>query len=340
MNENIENFRKDGIIDLDKYLNKNPSEKTYPYYIDGYEDNNFWLKVKEGGEEKYIYVKPVKNEYLDNNYNVYSELLYEELMKQVGIKTVSSNIAKYDNKLALISDNIISDYSYNQFIINGDELLECKKYLTSDEEYNIEDLFEAIHEYCRSEGIDKSEEKECVKDIEKACIADIFTLSTDRKVNDFDFIVGNNENDEQSIELAPLSHNTYSLGSNFNTDEIYDMLDDDDMLADRMNLCYFDAGVPDYKREYEYPYWEDTLYYLIDKDEENLNFTRECANNMNIDDAINCVEKKIDAKLPFEYKEFVRVIWDNRLQNICECLGIDYLKLMDNKYYEKEMEEV
>ena len=113
MNENIENFRKDGIIDLDKYLNKNPSEKTYPYYIDGYEDNNFWLKVKEGGEEKYIYVKPVKNEYLDNNYNVYSELLYEELMKQVGIKTVSSNIAKYDNKLALISDNIISDYSYN-----------------------------------------------------------------------------------------------------------------------------------------------------------------------------------------------------------------------------------
>ena len=117
-------------------------------------------------------------------------------------------------------------------------------------------------------------------------------------------------------------------------------LDDDDMLADRMNLCYFDAGVPDYKREYEYPYWEDTLYYLIDKDEENLNFARECANNMNIDEAIKCVEKKIDAKIPFEYKEFVRVIWDNRLQNICECLGIDYLKLMDNKYYEKEMEEV
>ena len=340
MNENIENFRKDGIIDLDKYLNKNPSEKTYPYYIDGYEDNNFWLKVKEGGKEKYIYVKPVKNEYLDNNYNVYSELLYEELMKQVGIKTVSSNIAKYDNKLALISDNIISDYSYNQFIINGNELLECKKYLTSEEEYNIEDLFEAVHEYCRSEVIDKREEKECIKDIEKVCIADIFTLSTDRKVSDFDFIVGNNENDEQSIELAPLSHNTYSLGSNFNTDEIYDMLDDDDMLADRMNLCYFDAGVPDYKREYEYPYWEDTLYYLIDKDEENLNFARECANNMNIDEAIKCVEKKIDAKIPFEYKEFVRVIWDNRLQNICECLGIDYLKLMDNKYYEKEMEEV
>ena len=340
MNQDIENYRKDGFIDLNSYISDNLSVLTYPYYIDGYEDKNFWLKVKKEGEEKYVYVKPKENVYLNGEYNLYSELLYEELLKQAGVNTVHLDVGKYDGKYATLSENILKDYSYNQFIINGNELLECKRYNTSDEEYSIEDIIGAVHDYCASEYIDKDVENKCVKDIEKACIADIFALSTDRRANDFDFVVGNDENDEAVIELVPLSHNTYCLGSNFDTEEIYDMLEDDDMLADRVNLCYFDAGVPEDRREYEYPYWEDTLYYLVDKDEENLDFARSCANNMNIDEAIKNVEKRIDSKIPYEYKEFVRVIWDNRLQNICECLGLDYLKIMDNKYYQKELEEV
>ena len=128
--------------------------------------------------------------------------------------------------------------------------------------------------------------------------------------------------------------------SNFSKYEVYDMLENEDMLADRANICYFDAGVPDYKRDYDYPYWEDTLYYLIDESEENLAFAKKCAEKMNIDEAIKKVEKKIQNKIPSEYKDFARIIWDNRLQNICECLGLDYYKIMDNKYYENEMEEI
>ena len=59
-----------------------------------------------------------------------------------------------------------------------------------------------------------------------------------------------------------------------NEDEIYDMLENEDMLADRINLCYSDTGVPEYKREEEYPYWEDTLYYLLDENEENIFFAK------------------------------------------------------------------
>lgn len=340
MKENIEDYKKDGIIDLDEYFLNNPSNFTYPYYIDGYNERNFWTRVGKEDKEKFIYVKPRDNEFLDNNYNVYSELLYEELMKQVGIDTVSFDIANYDDNLATISDNILEDYSGNEFIINGSELIESRRYPAIDSEYNIEDLFDSIHEYCLSEGIDEEMERKCINDIQKTCIADIFVLSTDRRAYDLDFIVGNEENEKEKIELAPLCHNTYCLGSNFSTDEIYDMLENEDMLADRLNLCYFDVGVPEYKRNYDYTYWEDTLSYLIDENEENIEFVKKCTESMNIDKAIQNVEKKIQNKIPAEYKDFIRVAWDNRLQNICEFIGLDYYKIMDNKYYEQEMEEI
>lgn len=341
MKENIEDYRRDGIINLDEYFLNNPSQFTYPYFIEGYNGRNFWTKVGREDTEKFIYVKPKeKNNYLENDYNVYSRLLYEELMKQVGIDTVSSDLAQYDGNLATISNNILEKCSYDEFIITASELIESKRYPIDDEEYNIEDLFDSIHEYCLAEDIDEEVEKKCISDIQKVCIADIFSISTDRKVTDLDFIVGKNENGEDVLRLAPLSHNTYCLGSNFSEDEIYDMLENDDMLADRVGLCYSDAGVPEFKREYDYPYWEDSLYYFIDEDNENLAFARKCANSMNIDLAIKNVENKIKDKIPAEYKEFARVAWDNRLQNLCECIGLDYYKVMDNKYYKEEMEEI
>lgn len=340
MKENIEDYKKDGIINLDEYFLNNPSNFTYPYYITGYDEKNFWTRVGRDDKEKFIYVKPRESKYLDNDYNIYSELLYEELMKQVGIKCVDFDIANYDGNLATISDNMLENYSYDQFIVSASELLESRKYSSIGNDYDIEDLFDTIHEYCIAENLDEKVGEKCIEDIQKVCIADVFTLSTNRKATDLDFIVGLNDNGEESIELAPLCHNTYCLGSNFSKDEVYDMLENEDMLADRANICYFDAGVPDYKRDYDYPYWEDTLYYLIDESEENLAFAKKCAEKMNIDEAIKKVEKKIQNKIPSEYKDFARIIWDNRLQNICECLGLDYYKIMDNKYYENEMEEI
>ena len=339
MKENIEDYRKSGYINLDEYLLNNPEGFTYPYYIDGYDEENFWTRVGKEEKEKFIYVKPREYEYLNNEYNVYSELLYEELMKQVGIKNVNFDLAQYDGNVATISENMLEDYSKDQFIINASELLESK-YYNIEEKYNIEDLFDAIHEYCMADYLDEEIEEKCINDIQKVCIADIFALSTDREACDFDFIAGINDKGEEDLELAPLCHNTYALGSNFSKDEIIDMLDEPDILADKLRECSYSAGVPEYKRETEYPYWEDTLYYLIEENEDNYSFAKECAENMNIDNAILNVEKKTNSKIPDEYKTFVRIAFDNRLRSICECLNLDYYKIMDDKYYECEMEEI
>lgn len=337
MKDNIEDFRKNGFINLDEYLLNNPENFTYPYYIDGYDERNFWTKVAMNDKEKFIYVKPREKEYLNNEYNVYSELLYEELVKQVGIKNVSFNLAQYDGSMATISENMLDNYSANQFLVNGSELLGSKYYMRNDE-FSIEDLYDSIYEYCKAENLDDEVYEKCIEDIQKVCIADIFLLSTDRKPTDFDFVAGINKKGEEDLTLAPLCHNTYSLGSNFSKDEVIEMLDDVDMMVDRLNLCYFDAGIPEYKRDYDYPYWEDSLYYFVDEDEKYLDFAEECAQKFNIDDAILKVEKKINSKIPAEYKEFIRTAFDTRFRSICQCLNLDYYKIMDDKYY--EMEEI
>ena len=339
MKENIEDYRKNGYINLDEYVLNNPEGFTYPYYIDGYDEKNFWTKVASKDKETFIYVKPREKKYLNNEYNVYSELLYEELMKQVGIKNVSFDLGQYDGSKATLSENMLNNYSDNQFIINASEILISKMHNVGDE-YSIEDLFDSIHEYCRAEYLDEEVEEKCISDIQKVCIADIFLLSTDRDTKDFDFIAGIDSKGEENLELAPLCHNTYSLGSNFSKDEIIEMLEEYDTMIERLNLCYFDAGIPEYKRDYDYPYWEDSLYYFVDEDESNLEFAEECAEKFNIDDAIKKVEMRIDSKLPDEYKEFIRTAFDTRLRCICQELNLDYYKIMDNKYYEHEMEEI
>ncbi len=340
MKENIEDYRKDGFINLDEYFRNNPSSFTYPYYIDGYDECNFWTRVRREDDEEFIYVKPRKNDYTNNKFNVYSELVYKELLKQVGIKTADLDLALYDGDYATISPNVLKMYPENEFIINGSELLESRKYANMSKEYDIEDLYDAIDEYCRCEYLDKDTMNKCIKDIQKVAIADIFTLSTDRNSNDYDFIVGTNDKGEEVLELAPLCHNTYALGSIYSDDEIYEMLDNQEMLNDRIDSCYFDAGVPEYKRDYNYSYWEDTLYYLIDEDIDNLAFARSCATEMDINKAIRNVENSIGSTIPSQYKLFMNQIWNNRLKSICECIGIDYYRLIDSKEQEYEREEI
>lgn len=338
MKDNIEDYRREGFIDLDEYLSNNPEECIYPYLLDGYGHKNFWTKIRKEDKEKQVYVKPRDYDYLGNEYNVYAEMLYAELLNQVQLKTANMDIAHFDGYPTVISENVLGNFSEDKFIVSGEDILQSRCY-NADENTNIEDLFDAVHEYCTFDYLSRDTEEQCIKDIQKVCIADIFTLSTSRLPSDFDFIAGVNEDGSEILELAPSCHNTYALGASFTKEDIIEMLEDEEKLEERIELCYSDTGVPEYKRQYEYPYWEDSLYYFIDEDEENLDFAEYCAKNMNIDKAIKNVEEKIDSKIPEEYKEFIRVAFDSRLRQICTSLDLDYYKIMDNKYYEYEMEE-
>ena len=196
MKENIEDYRKAGFINLDEYFLNNPGSFTYPYYIDGYDEKNFWTQVGKEDKEKFIYVKPREGKEAEDIYNVYAELLYQEMMKQVGIKTANFDASYYDGNVATLSENVLDDYDKNEFIINSSELL-CSNRYSSDS--SIEDLFNTIHDYCEYEHIDKKQEEKCYKDIQKVCIADIFLLSTDRDINDLDFIAGKDNKENEKV---------------------------------------------------------------------------------------------------------------------------------------------
>lgn len=335
MKENIENYRKDGFIDLDEYLTNNGEGFIYPYFLDGYSSKNFWTRIRKDDGEKYVYVRPKET----NSYGVYSELLYEELMKQVGLECANYDIAKFDLNDATISENVLDGFNVNEFILTSSDLLSSNRYSEFNEN-NIEDLFDTIHEYSQSEGVSNEDELQCYSDIEKLCIADVFTLATDRTANDIDFIAGVDDDGNEILKLAPSCHNNHALGSNFTDEEIEDMLYDRELIESGINESANYTIVPEYERKYGYPVWEDTLDYFTSDDDENYEFAKKCAYNMNIDDAITNVENKIKSEIPSDYKEFVRIAFNERLRDICDTLNLDYNKVMDNKYYEYEMEEI
>lgn len=337
MKENILDYKRYGYIDLDEYLENNPDCRMFPEYIDGFSSMNFWTKVRKEDEEKYMYVKPRYYDEPEGEYDVYAEMIYAEMLKQVGLETADYDLAMYDGVYATVSDNIVENYDENQFLITGDDLLASKVYFM-DEAPNIEDLYDAIYRYCDAEQIDEKQAYDCVLDMQKQAIADIFTLSTNRDATDFDFIAGLNEEGKEGITLAPSCHNTHALGSNFTYDDIEEMMLSPELLSERSDLCYIDAGIPDFKRNYEYPVWQDSLYYLIDEDESNFEFAQKCVTDMDIDKAIYNVEEKIDCPIPEEFKFFMRMLTTQRLKDICRSLDIDYSTIEENKM--KIVEEV
>ena len=101
------------------------------------------------------------------------------------------------------------------------------------------------------------------------------------------------------FKVAPNCHNTYSLGSNSSIDDMYDMLENEDMLADRVDTFYTDSGVPENKRNIDYPYWEDTLYYII---EENPNIMAEVDKKVR-DNFAKAFEQSLGEEVPNEDEE-------------------------------------
>jgi len=336
MKENIENFRESGFLNLDEYLKRNPENFVYPYYLEGYNGDNFWTRIRKEDEEKFVYVKP-RELHLENEYNTYAELIQEEVLKQVGIKTAHYDLAKYNNNVATISDNALGDYDKELFLLNSSELLSRSSYI-SDDTNDIENIFRVIHEYCESEGLGQEIEEKCKKDIANICVANTFLMSTNQTLDDFDFVVGMDKNGEEKMLVSPVCHNSYCLGSNFTKNDIEEMLENSEIMKERIDLCYTDVGISEELRDTSYPYWEDSLYYMIEEDEDVLEFATYCANKINIDDAINKVEERIEADIPKEYKDFVRVSFYERLDKICSSLNLDYYTIMDNKIIDGNME--
>lgn len=337
MNENIYDYKRSGYIDLDAYLANNPACRMFPNYLDGFDSTNFWTVIRKEDKDTYMYVKPREYDTPEGEYNAYTEMVYAELLKQVGLKTAEYDLAMYDGSYATMSDNLLNEYSKDQFLVTGEDLLASRPFIAGDIP-NIEDLYDSIYRYCDAECIDNQVAYDCVLDIQKQCIADIFTLSTKRDAIDFDFIAGLNKDRKESIEVAPSCHNTYALGSNFDIEELEDMILNPEILDDRCDLCYTDSGIPDFKRNYTYPQWQDALYYLVDEDESNFEFAQKCVTDMNLDKAIYNVEEKLDAPIPEEFKYFMHVLMDQRLKDICRSLDISYDVISRNK--KENIEEV
>ena len=317
--EDLEKYRNEnGFIEMDLALKENDFDIINE--VRGSQNRDkFWIVLED------IDVL-VRNENLDDcgvEYTVYAELLMEELAKQVEIDCAHYDIIKFNGKNGVISKNVLNkskdESMYTIRSIIGEDSM-------PNDSIDIEKIWNSIKKFISMEdNINKEKAQKAFLDVAKIAIFDTFTMSNDRHSENIALVFGNDhEKNETIFKIAPLFDNECSLMLDKPVEEIDEMLNDNKYFEDMVELQEQMIVVPDDAKDANnVEGWKDMLYFLTDDSDEAMGFAEECYNKLNIKDAINSVENRLNAKLPDKLKEFVSKAFELRRDNINKALIIN-----------------
>ena len=340
MQVDIEKYRENGFINMDKLINENKEIiKSIKREIRGSQNRDKdWINVNE----KSILLR-TENMSEDNVNNiVYSELLSEEIARQVGIEAAHYDLITYKGKKGVLSECICKP---DEELITISSLLNRFNITKSTEDsmdfIAIENVMKVINKLASYDSRYSKEDIEKLKqDFLKIAVYDLFTLNTDRNGQNFSIIHSND-----GIKMAPIYDNEHSLGANLDEDIINEININSKYARLRSDMlipvieCLEETNKEisdnwkDYSPRYEErnskPYNWQALVFLIGEDsgyDEITDFFNNCYNNIDIDKAITEVEKRIGESIPENYKRCVNKLYEERSKFINDALILDEME--------------
>lgn len=317
--EDLERYRDEtGFINMNLALDENNFEIINE--VRGSQNRDkFWVVLEDTDVL-------IRNENLDDcgvEYTIYAELLMEELAKQVDINCAHYDVIKFNGKKGVISKNVLDK--------NKDESMHTIRSIIGEDSMpndsiDIEKIWNSIKKFISMENnISKEKAQKAYLDAAKIAIFDTFTMSNDRHSENMALVFGNDyEKNETIFNIAPLFDNECSLMLDKPIEEIDEMLSDSKYFQDMVELQEQMIVVPDESRDKNnVEGWKDMLYFLTDDSDEAMEFAEECYNKLNVKEAIENVEYRINAKLPDKLKEFVTKSFDLRRDSINKALIIN-----------------
>lgn len=288
--------RKNGFIKLDDYLLKSkdflePNEKNGKRKKFYFADSLFMFKASKSG-----------------TYETYSELFFDEIANQLGLKTASSLPAIYHNQPGLITHNFLNK---NEFLIEGTELINfyLAKFLgqstISIEEIckhnNLEEIPLILKYYCEINNI--SFKPDVITELKKMFVCDIILLQSDRTPNNWGIVV---DAITATMHLAPLYDNTNIMCfnkplNNLDLNKIYQL---PTMLLATAKDSFFDYKLDLIKRI---------------QDEELKQIFKECLNKieaLELEEILKRIEETYNIELPKIFKEAIHYYWNNHIENL------------------------
>lgn len=272
------------------------------------------------------------------NYSAYAELIIEEIANQIGIETAHYDLVKMKDETGkeihgVLSQSIIDDYDKERLITLHD--------LIGDEPEYDEDIMESI-EYEETTRytftIDKLREKftkagypekdieRVISDYNKRLVFYLSVLETDKHPENIAFIQDKTKN--VIPRLSPNYDSEWALLLE-NAPEIIDFfLEDENQLKEEVNVAYPKIGIHISEENGGLnSMWKDTLETLCEDDEVYNYYIDTIKNGINIDMALQNVEKRIKAPLPKQVKKLDKQTYQARNKEIEKVLNGETLEL-------------
>lgn len=323
----LENYRdSNGFIDLDKI----PNFKNYKVRdeLRGSDDRDkAWYKFDD---TSFL----VKADFFDkedsSNYALYSELVIEELAKQVGQECAHCDLIMLNGKKGVLSQNILKE---NEELVSFRELIGDSQ---DEDEFetttSLEFVFSRLIEVCKNLNLTKNEIRNILLDTQKRFAFEIMTLSTDKHTENQSLLV----EDGKISGISPSYDNERALMMDIPKMYLQDIIDgnlDAETYSRLQNpsisLSLNDNGAPVgeliKKINYTAPIseeWQDTLEYLCES-EKVENYVKTLLDNLDLPKAFENVEQRISAPIPEEIKIVSQKGFDIRKKLAIESLALD-----------------
>ncbi len=332
-NELAEYRDDDGYIDIYNLFEKNPylKQKLMIEARGNKANEKYWLQLDDCS----VLIKFVNCKYEDNNILLYNELLVEQIAGQVGLGCAYSDLVKYNEKLGILSKNVLES-GFDVLILQKtllDILFKCNL-SEMNREYdcvgNILDSFKYCKDY---DGVSTFNIEKLQMEFCKMLVFDIIIMNSNRDSTNFAIIYNKKEN---SMRLSPLYANGNAFGSTIlkectdmrkakNNIEKYS-----DSILSKIELSTKDMKnleqkIEECKINTETTNWGVILIYLLSLQNcsEIKDFLGKCIQKIDIKEALKNVEKRIKNKLPINYKKGVQNLYNARINSIKAILKED-----------------
>lgn len=343
--EDLENYRENGYINMDKVLLEHPelADTILRETRGTIQREKDWVTL----EDCSILLRTHIQENIDKKikgsglYSSYSELLVKELADQVGIPAAHYDLIRYKGQPGVLSKKVLE--KEDETLILYRTLLQKLKSHSSQTSLNIEDVFSAS-KFLRYDGIDKDALYDIIQDVCKVVVFDILTSNTDRNPGNL-AILYSAEN--KTAKLAPIFDNEFAFGgiltkrsldfaknadSNYHPllvqaiDTAKGMMTAPFEFSDEFNEKWvFIRETVDSKLKIP-ERWQTLLSYISDSlgiDDVITDFCEDCCNNIDLQSAFQNIEKKTKCEVPSEFKILATNLYNNRKNYISKVLCLD-----------------
>ncbi len=271
------------------------------------------------------------------NYSVYAELIVEEIANQLGIETAHYDLVKIKDNTG---KNVYATLSESIIDFDKEELITLHDLIGDEPEYETEDIMEAIEyeettrytftvdklrERFTKAGYSKEAIENIITDYNKRLVFYLSILDTDKHSENIAFVKNKNTG---KVQLSPNYDSEFSLLLERDPEIVEFFLEDNIQLKEEVNIAYPKIGIYVSKENGGLDsIWKDTLEMLCEDDEVYDYYINTIKNGVDMNVALENVEKRIKAPLPNKVKELARQTYQARNEEMEKVLNGEDLEL-------------